>query len=245
MKYSRARTSLLESLVLAVVLTGSLSIECVIGQTSSVTSLSVADQSGLTQDYFVQQSEKLKAHWTCVLEYPKEPATIRFTIQKDGTIGAVNIASSSTNHEFDSLCQFAVKNSAPFQQLPVGLELLNCEAHFGRVRSSPFICKSDVEYNQYMEDLQRRVKRAWLPPRVGYSSALIVGFTVHASGEITNLKVVRSTGDALQDYRAFSAVQDASLQPLPIGAPPTVDVEITLDHNVSDSQPAGTTDKDR
>lgn len=84
-----------------------------------------------------------------------------------------------------------------------------------------------------MADLQRRIKRAWFPPKGNESKRVVVVFKVHTNGTMSNLRLVRGSGVSIADNAALKAVKNAApFRPLPKGAPPDVDIQFTFDYNV-------------
>lgn len=101
----------------------------------------------------------------------------------------------------------------------------------GRETTAPTL--ADPDFTKYMADLQRRIKRAWFPPRAGASKKVKVLFKIHTHGELSNLRIVGSSGDAITNTAALQAVQNsAPFHPLPDGSPENVDIEFTFDYNV-------------
>ena len=93
--------------------------------------------------------------------------------------------------------------------------------------------QADVDFGPYMADLQRRIKRAWFPPRGQESKRVKVIFKIHSDGSLEALRISGSSGLALADKAALDAVQNAApFRQLPAGAPPVVDIEFTFDYNV-------------
>jgi TonB family protein len=91
----------------------------------------------------------------------------------------------------------------------------------------------DVDFGPYMQDLQRRIKKAWFPPRGQESRRVTVVFKIHSGGELSHLRLERSSGNASADQAALRAVENAApFRPLPQGAPPDVDIQFTFDYNV-------------
>lgn len=89
------------------------------------------------------------------------------------------------------------------------------------------------DFSKYMSELQRRIKRAWFPPRVPRTQTVKVHFNISREGQLANLKIFRSSGDSLIDNAALKAVENAApYPPLPAGSPPDVDIEFTFDYNV-------------
>ena len=93
--------------------------------------------------------------------------------------------------------------------------------------------EGDVDFGPYMADLQRRIKRAWFPPKGNESKRVMVVFKVHNNGTMSDLKLAKSSKVALADQAALKAVQNAApFKPLPQGAPADVDIQFTFDYNV-------------
>jgi TonB family protein len=93
--------------------------------------------------------------------------------------------------------------------------------------------QADVDFGPYMADLQRRIKRAWFPPKGNESKRVVVIFKVHRGGELSNLRLDHSSGVAIADQAALKAVENAApFRPLPAGASDDVDIQFTFDYNV-------------
>lgn len=93
--------------------------------------------------------------------------------------------------------------------------------------------EKNVDFGPYMADLQRRIKRAWYPPRGQESKRVVVIFKVHTGGELSDLRIDKSSGTAIADQAALQAVTNAApFRPLPSGAPSVVDIQFTFDYNV-------------
>jgi TonB family protein len=93
--------------------------------------------------------------------------------------------------------------------------------------------EQNVDFGPYMADLQRRIKRAWFPPRGQENRRVVVIFKVHKQGELSNLRLATSSGNASADKAAMSAVENAApFRPLPSGSSDDVDIQFTFDYNV-------------
>ena len=93
--------------------------------------------------------------------------------------------------------------------------------------------RKDIDFGPYMNELQRRIKNAWRPPRGNESKRVIVNFRINTLGELTDLKIKVSSGAQVADQAALVAVQNAApFNRLPSGAPGKVDIEFTFDYNV-------------
>lgn len=74
---------------------------------------------------------------------------------------------------------------------------------------TPNIPNSNV--GPYIEDLQRRIKRTYHPPKESqFAAGAIVQFTILKSGAITNLKVYKTSGKEDSDRAALKAVEEAA-----------------------------------
>jgi TonB family protein len=92
----------------------------------------------------------------------------------------------------------------------------------------------DVDFGPYMAELQRRVKRNWIPPEQGNSRRSVLRFSISRNGEISNLRVGKSSGNADSDAAAMDAVRRAApFRSLPAGYKGrTIDIQFTFDINV-------------
>jgi TonB family protein len=96
------------------------------------------------------------------------------------------------------------------------------------------------DYGKYMEDLQRRIKRNWFPPRAPESKKVIVTFTIHQNGELSNVRIFHSSGDHSSDEAAVRAVEHAApFMPLPKYSESTIDVQFTFDYNLFTGRSSG------
>ena len=93
--------------------------------------------------------------------------------------------------------------------------------------------QKDVGHGPYMADLQRRIKRAWFPPKGNESKRVVVVFKVHSDGRLSHLRLEKPSGIAIVDQAALKAVEGASpFKPLPEGSPSDVDIQFTFDYNL-------------
>lgn len=91
----------------------------------------------------------------------------------------------------------------------------------------------EPDFSRFMADLQRRIKQVWFPPKAPASANCVIIFNVHLNGEMSGLRVQRSSGIAAYDHAALKAVENAApFRPLPEGAKEAVDVQFTFDYNV-------------
>lgn len=90
---------------------------------------------------------------------------------------------------------------------------------------------ADINFGPYMQQLQRRLKRNWTPPASTVARAVTVHFRIQDNGQITDLRLARSSGIGGCDRAALDAVQGASpVLPLPRGARGPVPIEFTFEY---------------
>ncbi len=90
-----------------------------------------------------------------------------------------------------------------------------------------------VDYQPYMEDLQRRIKKAWFPPKGNESRKLKTYFEVNRDGSLKSSKVEQTSGVPAADQAALAAIKNASPFPrLPYGSKSSVKIEFSFDYNV-------------
>ncbi len=109
----------------------------------------------------------------------------------------------------------------------------NPDANNNPGKAPSVAAQADVDFGPYMADLQRRIKRAWFPPKGQESRRVVVVFKVHKGGELSNLRLEKSSSVAVADLAAMKAVENAApFKPLPPGSSDDVDIQFTFDYNV-------------
>ncbi len=89
------------------------------------------------------------------------------------------------------------------------------------------------KFDEYLAILQRRIRRAWMPPRQPNSKSSIVVFTIGTNGELLGLHLLRSSGESAMDEAAVQSIRNSAPFPhLPLYSPDSVDVQFTFDYNV-------------
>jgi TonB family protein len=93
---------------------------------------------------------------------------------------------------------------------------------------------ADIDFGPYMNDLQRNIRSNWFPPKGKESQRVVCIFKIHRGGQVSNLRIERSSGNAAADQAALKAIKISSawFQSLPAGASDDVDIQFTFDHNV-------------
>ncbi len=92
----------------------------------------------------------------------------------------------------------------------------------------------DVNFGPFMADLKKRVNRNWIPPRGMESRKVVVIFLVRHDGQLLDVQIQKTSGDAEADRRAIEAIQvSAPFMALPPQIKEDIlPVEFTFDYNV-------------
>lgn len=100
--------------------------------------------------------------------------------------------------------------------------------------------EADIDYGPFMADLERRIKRNWVPPRDSRSKRVQVKFWVQRDGRLAKVMVQKSSGDSLADSAATRAVEvSAPFKAIPPQVKEDVlEIEFTFDYNVFNSAKA-------
>ena len=93
----------------------------------------------------------------------------------------------------------------------------------------------DNSIQQYMDNMQHTVKANWNPKTNSENSTRVVlKYRIHKNGEISNIEVLKSSGDKQMDETAIEAVKKSSpLAELPDALQENyVDVNFSFDYNI-------------
>ncbi len=100
-------------------------------------------------------------------------------------------------------------------------------------RAPSLAAQADIDFGPYMSSLQRKIKRAWKPPRGTESNRIVVTFSVRRDGSLADLKLSVKSPYPDANLAALDAVSRAApFDRLPSGACDLVDIEFTFDYNV-------------
>ncbi|MBS1953789.1 MAG: TonB family protein [Cyanobacteria bacterium SZAS-4] len=92
----------------------------------------------------------------------------------------------------------------------------------------------DIDYSAYMTKMKKDIQAKWKPPKGIEQRRVSVTFSINRDGSIDNGTVVESSGVDAIDKSALDALHDASpIDPLPKGAPKSVDIRYRFDWKVS------------
>ena len=94
--------------------------------------------------------------------------------------------------------------------------------------------KEEIDFYPYMNELKRRIKINWHPPKGKEQLRIVVLFRVEKNGKLDNIKIIESSGDKQADKAAINAVEiTAPFRPLPAEFKgQSVDVQLYFDYNV-------------
>jgi TonB family protein len=105
----------------------------------------------------------------------------------------------------------------------------NCDGPGERIDAA-----QDTDFGPYMAELKRRVKRNWIPPEQGNSRRSVLRFSISRAGEVSNLRVGKTSGNPDSDAAAMDAVsKTAPFESLPSEYKgKNIDIQFTFDINV-------------
>jgi TonB family protein len=98
-----------------------------------------------------------------------------------------------------------------------------------------------VDFGPYLAEMQRRIKRAWFPPKGNESKKIVLKFKIARNGSVSDIRLSRSSGLQIADEAAMTAIQNAGLPPLPAGTDDQVEIKFTFDYNVFNGSGGGAT----
>lgn len=109
----------------------------------------------------------------------------------------------------------------------------------GNVKAADCWKKIDAIKNasddETLADVTRRIKRSWFPPRhcvPPYPPAPIVAFKIHKNGSVSDIKLIKSSGEDLRDKSCVEAVRNAApFRPLP-DRHNELSISFTFDYNL-------------
>lgn len=91
----------------------------------------------------------------------------------------------------------------------------------------------EVDFGAYLAEMQKRIKKAWFPPKGNESKRISLKFKISKSGDVSRIRLVESSGLQIADAAAITAVESAApFPPLPAGAPDQIEIKFTFDYNV-------------
>lgn len=92
--------------------------------------------------------------------------------------------------------------------------------------------KRDVDFRPYMVAMQKTIKDRWAPPKMRHGGETKVAFKVNTTGEISDVRITKSSGSVRLDSAALKALRGLQLQALPQKSPASVDIDFTFDYKL-------------
>ncbi len=68
----------------------------------------------------------------------------------------------------------------------------------------------DFKYNWYLMSVQQKIERNWRPPTENENLSVMVAFTIYASGEVSDVRIAKPSGNQSIDNLAERAVSVAA-----------------------------------
>ncbi len=97
-----------------------------------------------------------------------------------------------------------------------------------------------LDMRPYIAKMKGAIQQKWQPPKGLENRKVGVVFTIKSDGSIVSPQIVQSSGQADVDKTALDALKAASpLDPLPKGAPRSVDIKYQFDWNVTRGSAGG------
>jgi TonB family protein len=97
-----------------------------------------------------------------------------------------------------------------------------------------------LDMRPYVAKMKSDIQKKWVPPKGLENRKLVAIFTIMRDGAIVRATIVESSGQADVDKSAMDALKAASpLDPLPKGAPRSVDIKYQFDWNITRGNAAG------
>lgn len=94
--------------------------------------------------------------------------------------------------------------------------------------------QEELDFGPYVALLQRKIKHNWKPPAITVAYSITVSFRIDCAGNLSELKIVKSTGGYFARRAALKAVKSsAPFAPLPSGyAGRSVPIQFTFDYEI-------------
>ncbi|MBI4532922.1 MAG: TonB C-terminal domain-containing protein, partial [Candidatus Melainabacteria bacterium] len=94
--------------------------------------------------------------------------------------------------------------------------------------------RAAIDFGLYMTQMKQTIQKHWQPPKGFENRRVVATFTILRDGTITNAELVDPSGIEAVDKSALNALRVASpLDPLPLGAPKSVQIRYQFDWHVT------------
>jgi len=186
------------------------------------------------------KSDRLESLWSRRVSghAPLDTVLISFKLKSDGSIydttaDQPRIAGTCKDSAIDNLAMDMVSTASPFSFYDSAKPDQYYDALFCISKKTVVVTSRPlINYQQYMAEIQRRIRHCWHPPKGTESRHVTVVFKVLRDGTMVNSRILKSSELPACDDAALAALKEANpADPLPSGSP-DVDIKFTFDYNV-------------
>lgn len=183
--------------------------------------------------------ERIAREWRPPASFPTDGVTISFRVEEDGSITRAIVERESKSKTADETALKAIQELELVARPPIGP--ISASFKFEKVLGSNLenISINNLDFAGYMEEMQKQIKAAWLPPKTGRELTCEAAFDVLRNGAVDNIRLIKKSNHAEYDAAGLATLKRVKLHPLPSGSPPRVSVEFTFDYHVNRNSQAG------
>jgi TonB family protein len=93
---------------------------------------------------------------------------------------------------------------------------------------------AEPDFGPYVAELQRRIKRNWIPPSGTENKRIVAKFKIARDGRLVSVILSQPSGNALADAAALAAIRAAApFRPLPTAFKKNdIEIQFIFDYNV-------------
>lgn len=176
--------------------------------------------------YIGRLQKKIELNWIIPEEKNSKSAVFEFTINRAGEIVDACMMRSSGDENFDKSALTAIYKIVPFEPFPddfdfdvltfdyffnskisimnyVGDEYLDPNSQNAQSTNAK---SEDLNFDTYMRNFQKRIKSNWTQSVYQSDKASVAMITLNKNGEISNVQLVRSSGDNNFDNEILAAI---------------------------------------
>ncbi len=106
-----------------------------------------------------------------------------------------------------------------------------CQNPDGTVSRLPELRQADIDFEPYMADTVRRIKRCWFPPKGVDNERATFSFKIAKDGQVSDICLIQSSGSVTYDQAANQALMNAShfgLRSLPEGSLDAIETQFAF-----------------
>lgn len=180
--------------------------------------------------YLGRVQKKIGLNWIIPEEKSSRSAVVEFTINKIGEVVCANLVRSSGSDDFDKSALLSIYKAAPFERFQddFGVDTLSfdyffnskilfmnpveddsLEASYRDARLTNMNCE-DLNFDSYVRNFQKKIKSNWTQSVYQRDKAAVTIITVNKDGSISNVNLLRSSGDKNFDNEILAAINTAA-----------------------------------